>query len=114
MSESALVRKIKAAVKLRCPRAYVLKVADRFTRFVPDLIIQFPREGRYDHDSRTGWCDNDQAAGVLWVETKVKDGVLSKGQRAEHDKIRAAGGSVMVARTVEDVINALIAEGACS
>ena len=37
MSESALVRKIKAAVKLRCPRAYVLKVADRFAGWAEKL-----------------------------------------------------------------------------
>jgi hypothetical protein len=88
MSEATLVRRIKKAVKAAYPRAFVAKLADRHTRGLPDLLILLP--------------------GVtLFVETKAPGGKLSPIQRAVHEEIERAGGYVLVARSVEDVLRCL-------
>jgi DNA-binding Lrp family transcriptional regulator len=100
MSESALVRRIIKAVKARYPRAYVIKIADRFRRGVPDLHITFPRNFTWEPGREE---INDE----VYVETKAPKGGLSKIQQAEHKKIEEALGTVLVAYCVEDVLKFL-------
>jgi len=100
--EAALVRKIVAAVRKKYPRAYVRKIADRYTRGLPDLIVLF-------------WSERGLAvpeAETLWVEAKAPGGRLSKIQEAEHESIRAAGGTVLVALSVDDVLHIMAELGA--
>ncbi len=94
MSEAVLVHKIIKAVKAKYPRAYVVKLSDRFTRGLPDLLIVFPR-------AKTLW------GGLLFVEAKAPGGRISKIQEAEHHKIRTANGDILVAKTVERVMEEL-------
>lgn len=43
----------------------------------------------------------------LWVEVKTPTGRLTHHQRAWHEHERAAGGTVIVARSVSDVVGAV-------
>ena len=90
MKEKSVVRSIQLGVKRAYPKSWIIKIADRFTRFLPDLIVQVLLH-----------C----GLGVtLYIETKTVAGVLSKGQEAEHEKIRSQGGVVIVARYAADVL----------
>ena len=91
-SEATLVRKIMKAVRLAYPAAYVRKLADKYNRGMPDILIL--------------------ARSVLFVETKTPKGRLSKIQLAELELIMAAGGEVLVAKTVEEVLDKLEEMGA--
>ena len=98
--ESAIVRDIIAAVRQKYPRAYVRKIADRFTRGIPDVLIVV----------HCCWLEFNEV-GVLFVETKTKTGRLSAIQKAEHAEIeRAKDGlllktlQVIVARDREAVL----------
>ncbi len=104
MKESALVRNIMAAVRAKYPKAYVRKIADRFTRGIPDILIVFGRDG----GDRLG-------TGVLFVEAKTDDGRVSQIQEAEHAAILGVGAFgcyVTVARNVESVLAKLALMGA--
>ena len=98
MSEARLVDRIEKAVNGGYPSAWVVKLADRYHRGLPDLMVTF----RTSHNfGRT-----------MWFETKAKDGRLSKIQIAEHDKIKRAGGLVFVAKSVDTVMATLKEYGA--
>jgi hypothetical protein len=60
------------------------------TRGVPDLFAAHPRWGLQ-----------------LWVEVKRADGQPTAHQRAWHATVRMAGGNVLVARSVADVVTEL-------
>jgi hypothetical protein len=107
MSESALVRKIIAAVRAKYKRAYVRKINDRNSRGIPDLLIVFPRGDRREilHPH----------AGVLFVEAKTEVGVVSKIQEIEHKQIENVGAYgcwVIVARDINTVMETLEEMGA--
>ncbi len=93
MRESKLVRDIQARVRAEYPTAWIIKLADRYTRGIPDLLVLFP-----GHDNES--C-------CLLVETKREVGQTSKIQDAVHEQIRAACGNVVVARSVEEVLLAM-------
>lgn len=110
MRESALVRKIKAAVKAQWPTAYVRKLADRQTRGLPDLLIVVPRDMRHLSHSRP-------LSGItIFVETKTATGKVAAIQNAEQSDINVtlncANVKAIVARDVETVINKLREMGA--
>lgn len=92
-SESALVRKIIASVKAQFPRAYCIKLADRFRRGLPDILIVCRAAINDPH--------------VLFVEAKIATGRVTKIQAVEHEAIERAGGRVIVAKSVDDVLYAL-------
>ncbi len=96
MKESDLVRKIMKAVKTKYPAAYVVKLADRYRRGLPDLLIVCPLMIWHASPSIT-----------LFVEVKTDDGVVSAIQAQEHREIFRAGGLLLVARSVEDVLMTL-------
>jgi hypothetical protein len=102
MGETALVRRIIKAVKARYPRAYVIKIADRFRRGVPDLHITFP----VVKDERLP--DSEE----LYVEAKTTRGKTSKIQDAEHEKIWDAGAISIVVTSAEEVLSTLKGMGA--
>lgn len=88
MKEASLVRAIQKAVRQEHPRAFVVKLADRHTRGLPDLLIVLP--------------------GItLFVEVKVPGGTIRPIQRLVHDEIERAGGCVIVAYSVEEVLDQL-------
>ena len=94
MKESLLVQKIIRAVREAYPTAYVRKLADRFNRGLPDVLILF-----------------NSIYGVpksLFVEAKTDRGVLSEIQKQEHHDIARAGGIVVVARDAEFVLDVLM------
>lgn len=98
MKEATLVQRIKLAVKERYPTAYVRKLADRFTRGLPDLLIVFRR--RVTDSSRA-------QVGCLFVETKSTIGKSSALQLAEQkiiNSLYAEGVLAIFARTTEEVI----------
>lgn len=100
MKESRLVSQIILAVKTHYPRAWVRKLADRYTRGLPDILILFPRRD---------W-GLSESIGVLWVETKSASGKCSAIQLAEQEKIMAVdaeGVEVIVAKSVDEVLKAL-------
>ena|SRR6185503_818755 len=107
MRESGLVRKIKKAVEEKYPRAYCRKLADRFTRGLPDLLILVPVFRKM-----AGRVWGVEATLTLMVETKTQDGRLSPIQIAEHEAITKSGGVVLVARDVETVLAYLEEQGA--
>lgn len=92
MRESNILHAIMKAVAHREPKAYVRKLADRHTRGLPDLLIIVP---------------TIYGPIQFFVETKTRDGRLSPIQVAEHEKIEQAGGTVIVARDVQTVLDAL-------
>jgi hypothetical protein len=85
MLEASLVKKIKAAILARWPDAWVRKLADTHTRGLPDLLIIV-------------------LGHAIMAEIKTEAGRLKPIQKAEHDKIRRAGGTVVVSRGVEEII----------
>ncbi len=108
--EATIVQRIRKAVRAKYPTAFVMKLADRFTRGVPDLLIVFRRHNRMDPDLR--FMDS---TGVLFVETKTKDGVMSEIQRDTVRKllgIAPHGCNAIVATTVDEVLTALDMMGA--
>lgn len=105
MKESALVRRIRINVKAKYPSAYVIKLADRFTRFLPDLLIVYRRSL-----SKSYVAGNTS---TLFVETKVpKTGRLSEGQKSEHRKILLAGGELLIVTSAKKVLDWLEQQGA--
>ena len=104
MKESAIVQAIIHAVRGHYPRAYVRKLADRYTRGIPDIIIVcpcrqpgLPMEGSF----------------FLAVECKTKTGRPTLLQTMEGDAInRIPGAYWMVARSVEEVIGIMVSNGA--
>ncbi len=103
--ESTIVRRIIAAVKKRYPTAVVWKIADRFARGRPDIIVFLPCMIANTYPNRYG--------GVLVIETKVPvGGVLSKIQEQTIRELRAAGAECIVATCVEDVMGKLEEMGA--
>lgn len=102
MKESALVSKIIKAVRAKYPRAYVRKLADRFTRGIPDILIVIHCSA-FVHQ----WNEDCEWCGVLFVETKTKTGKLSKLQERELASICENGGKAIVARDSETVLKKL-------
>ncbi len=100
MSEARLVQKIEKAIKAAYPSAWVVKLADRYHRGLPDLVVTF-----------NVW-HSDWPTATIWFETKTKNGRLSKIQIAEHEKIKRAGGLVFVAQSVSVVMTTLKEYGA--
>ncbi len=98
MREKSVVAAIVKAVKRTYPLAYVRKFADRYTRGLPDLLIAF----------RAG-C---RQGGTLFVEVKTDSGRLSAIQGQEHLEILAAGGTVLVATSPDEVLTRLHDMGA--
>lgn len=101
MKESSLVSKIIAAVKVKYPNAYVRKLSDRFTRGIPDILIIVGTHQYSEYGSMT-----------LMVETKIKNGKLSKLQEIELKSICYAGGEAISAYDVETVMAKLEEMGA--
>jgi hypothetical protein len=99
--EATLITSIRAAIKKNYPRAYCRKISDRCTRGIPDLVIIFRCN-----------CYADAKSAVLFVETKTLDGTTSAIQDAEHHCIERAGGTVIVARSVQRVLDELESMGA--
>ena len=98
--ESKLVRKIILAVRKRYPRAWVRKLADRFTRGLPDLVIIYPM--------------TDKRAGILLVETKIKGGKLSRLQVWEKMQVAMLdlrNFEYLVATSVGEVLDELAVMG---
>lgn len=63
----------------------------------PDIVAVLPLGG---------WADG--AVGAFWgIEVKSATGKLREAQTAMHDKLRKAGALVLVARSVQDVIDFL-------
>jgi hypothetical protein len=85
MKESRLVRNIVQSVQRRFPNAFVVKLNDKTTRGLPDLLIVV----EHLH---------------LFVETKVGSNQLSPIQQAVHRQIHRAGGIVLTAREVQEVL----------
>lgn len=85
------------AARSRSPKAiarfYAMREAEGVCSGFPDIGIALP-------DART-----------LYVENKSRTGGLNKNQREVHAKLRAAGHTVFVARTIEQTRAGLIAAG---
>ena len=93
-----MVGKIVRAVRAKYPAAYVRKLSDRHARGLPDLLIVLPILNVVDCNDQVIW------PGTLFVEVKTSDGRLSPIQKAEHEKIRAAGADVLVATEASKVL----------
>ena len=89
MTETALQRKIVKAIKQRWPEAWVYHPADHIRKGIPDLLI----------------CLKGQ---FIAIEVKLpglgKKSQPTALQRHTLEKIRDAGGAVMVATTIEDAM----------
>ena len=94
MREAAIVRKIIRAVREKYPMAYVRKLADRFTRGLPDVLLVF----------KTKVVFAEEYHGTLFVEVKTKDGERSKIQEKEAVEIMDAGAKYLVARDAASVL----------
>ena len=86
MIESALVRRIIAAIRATRPEAYVRKLSDRYTRGLPDILVVW--HGR-----------------AIFFEVKTEKGRLSALQSRERGAIWKAGGVAHVVRCVEQALN---------
>lgn len=105
--EATLVTSIRAAVKRNYPRAYCRKISDRHTRGVPDLIVVFPLAKEY-----VGTRPWTGYTATLFVETKTLTGRTTAIQDAEQFEIEKAGGVVVVARSVQAVLDKMQDMGA--
>lgn len=92
MNERQLVTRIEKMLKKQYPSFWFWKVSDKFTSGIPDIV------GCYGVDGK-----------MVGIEVKTDKGKLSKLQEHTLRKIKAAGGSVCVARNVNDV--AIFMEG---
>ncbi len=79
----------RASICPRCHHRVAGHMGTQQTAGVGDLYV------RYAHAGRTA---------RVWVEVKTPTGVCSADQRAWHDRERAAGGEVVVVRSVDQVI----------
>jgi hypothetical protein len=81
VKESTIVSKIMREVRNKYPRAIVWKLADRFTRGLPDLLIFFQRLV-LDSLTNKSVLPRDYACqvGVLAVEVKAPNGKLKSVQ----------------------------------
>lgn len=79
MKESVLVQKTMKEIKARWPYSFVVKLSDRFTRGLPDILAII-----------AGRC--------LFVEVKTDIGTLSPIQLATHERIGLAGINTYVLR----------------
>ncbi len=87
-AETRLKENIKKAVKMKYPNAFMWKVSDRYTNGIPDLLI----------------INN----GVhTFIELKAGKNNTSRIQRFQIRRIKGAGGSAYVCRTVSEVMNVL-------
>lgn len=103
MSEAELVQKIIKEVKRRYPRAWVRKIADRFTRGLPDIVILVP----------TLPVRMQEGIFFLAVECKAPKGVATPIQRAEGEVINRLPGAIwMVAKDLDSVLSVLAKQGA--
>lgn len=82
MSEALIQKSIIKYLQLRGFKVY--KISDRFRAGIPDLYA----------------CRDGLSC---WIEVKAPGGRLSKLQEFEIDQLRAAGITVLVAHSVEDV-----------
>ena len=107
MKESTILAKIVATVTKEFPEAWVRKIADRFTRGLPDLVICYQRQrlvpilgipGKQLFDTRPEFA-------TLFVEVKRPNGVESKIQELERSRIAKLGGNWIVATSPQEVIN---------
>ncbi len=112
MKEAELVRKIMLAVRKKYPMAYVRKLADRFTRGVPDLLVVVQLTSPLSAPDGSGIRSAPVWTGILFIEVKQENGKTSKIQDKEHREIQQAGGEVLVARDVETVLAKLEEMGA--
>lgn len=111
MRESAIVAKVMKKVHAHYPWAYCRKLADRFTRGLPDIIIVLPitiLTKQMGEPLRT-----KQSGRALFVETKTLKGKAAKLQELERDAILRAGGTHLFARDAEAVLRKLEEMGAC-
>lgn len=100
MRESAIVGKIIKKVKEKYPRAYIVKLSDRYHRGLPDLMIHLHVvDTQYSTISRTLTYSL-----AFFVEVKAAKGRLSAIQAAEHEKIKRSGGMIIVAKCADDVL----------
>ena len=104
--ESKLSRAIMAAIRARGGYAVKIHGGPFTTAGTPDILACIP--------ARCHPIDDPDTISGLFVglETKMPaGGDPSPIQRLRHDQIRAAGGVVIVPRSVEDAIEALNALG---
>ena len=109
MKESAILLKIQAAVVKEFPTAWIRKLADRFTRGLPDLIICYQREKLLPplilSETKKNYYSTSPEFAVLFVEVKRPDGSESKIQELERSRVTTLGGSWIVASSAAEVIN---------
>lgn len=77
-------------------------------------LTEAARARLYRLGLRRGWPDIIicySGGRSLWLEVKTPTGVLSHEQRTKHTELRCLGHTVLVVRSVEDVIAALITHG---
>jgi hypothetical protein len=72
----------------------VVKLADRYTRGLPDLLI--------------GFRISDYQGNVLFVETKAKGGKLKRIQREQHIKLAIAHCNILIVAEDDDDPIALV------
>lgn len=104
MKESAIVTAIIKALRDRYPRVYCRKLADRFQRGLPDIIVVCP-------------CRQPglalEGSFFLGIECKTKVGRPTPLQRIEGEAINKIPGAYwMVARSVEEVMSVMESNGA--
>jgi hypothetical protein len=112
VKESTIVRNIIKKMKERYPRAYVRKIADRYTRGMPDILIVVYCSGPLGELDKNGSRSAKLFAGILFVETKTKTGKASKLQEVELKHIQENGGEAILARDAESVLAKLEEMGA--
>lgn len=108
MKESTILAKIVATVTKEFPEAWVRKLADRFSRGLPDLVICYQRQRLIPVlglSSVKPTFDTRQEFATLFVEVKRPDGVESKIQELERSRIIKLGGQWIVATSPQEVIN---------
>lgn len=96
MTEAVLVAKIKKHIEARWPGCVVIKLSDRFTRGLPDLmVIGTVRSG------------TEITTEILFLEVKLPGGKLTKLQRHWLEQLRATGAEAGVFKSIEQVENVL-------
>ena len=84
MMESAITQKVMRQIKERWPQAFVVKLSDKYSRGLPDVLAIVK-----------GVC--------LFIEVKTDIGILSPIQVVTHDRIINAGGDVYLLQGMEAI-----------
>lgn len=113
--ESRLSRAIKAMIRARGGYCVKIHGSAMMEAGTPDILACIPVMINQAVPDGIGIACEERIVGLfVGIETKMPDGKVSAIQEHRHGQIRAAGGVVIVPRSVQEAVQALESLGMAS